>query len=425
MQAFGGVQESYPSHTSEQSVEEDDFGDFEDADSPNNTSGNKAVPRKPLGVQSPVPDPGSTYRKECTEPTEQPQDPSNRGIGLSSNDDNDWGDFTGSTVLFDTEKMTTIDDSHDQQDHANQLQPIESSSNKPLKVSLFPIASQVTTTRESIAARREPSNPYDFDQAEDWAPMVVQDPLLPASTSTLTAPTANAHKKKTSGPIVQTRNMGPPPSNIPPPSVLLSLFTKVFDSLPRGLRTVINPNNASSEKLEPLDQPQIDQIKAALSATRAAARIVAGRKLRWKRDTLLAQSMKIGPAGKCGGMKLTGVDKSENHREDQEAVEGLSVWRKQVGPLRSIMSTLNARLPGNALSLPELSEIMPIRVVKPSEGAVTAPKCCFLCGIKRDERVSKVDVNVEDSFDEFWAEHWGHIDCVLFWKNYEKLLPHR
>lgn len=135
--------------------------------------------------------------------------------------------------------------------------------------------------------------------------------------------------------------------------------------------------------------------------------------------------MKIGPASKSGGMKLTGVDKTESRREDQEAAEALSAWRKQLGILRSTISIVNGQLPAGGLLVPDVSENMPVRVVKPSEGAVTAPKCCFLCGVRREERVARVDVDVEDSFGEWWTEHWGHVDCVAFWDSQQSSLKQR
>ena len=178
-----------------------------------------------------------------------------------------------------------------------------------------------------------------------------------------------------------------------------------------------------------LDQPStISQLRALLSTIGAAARVLAGRKLRWKRDNLLSQSMKIGPArsGKTGGMKLAGVDKAESRREDQEAAEVLQVWKQQAGPLRSTIAALNGQIPENErLKIPEIADSMLIQQGKPSEGMVTAPKCCFLCGIKRDERVAKVDFDVEDSFGEWWVEHWGHVDCVAFWENHKDFLRRR
>lgn len=125
-------------------------------------------------------------------------------------------------------------------------------------------------------------------------------------------------------------------------------------------------------------------------------------------------------------MKLVGVDKAESWREDQEVAETLQVWKQQVGPLRSTVAALNGQMSASErFKIPEIAEHMSIRQGKPSEGVATAPKCCFLCGIRRDERVAKVDVDVEDSFGEFWVEHWGHIDCVEFWKNHKDFLQQR
>lgn len=219
----------------------------------------------------------------------------------------------------------------------------------------------------------------------------------------------------------EVSNLGPPPSNIPPPSILLPVFAIVLGSLAACLRAATLQAS--------LDQPStLSQIRTLLSTVRAAARILAGRKLRWKRDNLLSQSMKIGPAhsGKAGGMKLAGVDKAESRREDQEATELLQVWKEQAGPFRSAIAALNGQLPENErFRIPDIAANMPIRQGKPSEGMVIALKCCFLCGIKRDERVAKVDVDVEDSFGEWWVEHWGHVDCFAFWKKHEKTLRQR
>jgi len=35
--------------------------------------------------------------------------------------------------------------------------------------------------------------------------------------------------------------------------------------------------------------------------------------------------------------------------------------------------------------------------------------------LKRDERVARVEFGVEDSFGEWWVEHWGHRTCRNFW----------
>ena len=208
-----------------------------------------------------------------------------------------------------------------------------------------------------------------------------------------------------------------PPSNIPPPSILLLLSVAISQSLATEIKQLVALLKSSS--LESVASGEaINQLKTHLSFARAIARIVAGRKLRWKRDTHLAQSMKIAPAqaGKSGGMKLTGVDRMESRREDQEATELLRVWKKNVGSLRASIASANAQTPKANLAIPDIVESMPVRTAKASEGALSAPRSCALCGLKRDERVERIDVDVEDSFGEWWADHWGHVDCQVFWE---------
>jgi hypothetical protein len=60
-----------------------------------------------------------------------------------------------------------------------------------------------------------------------------------------------------------------------------------------------------------------------------------------------------------------------------------------------------------------------------SQGAIKAPHACALCGLKRDERIPKIDENVEDSFGEWWTEHWGHTECRQFWEDNMGLLGQR
>lgn len=156
----------------------------------------------------------------------------------------------------------------------------------------------------------------------------------------------------------------------------------------------------------------IEFLRAYILLATVGARIISGRKLRWKRDTLLSQAMKIGPAaaGGKGGMKLTGVDKAEITREDREVAEFVRIWKEQVGRLRSAIAAANSSLHDYQahLVVPEINETMPIKTAIMAEGALQAPKSCSLCGLKRDERIQKVDTQVEDSFGEWWVEHWGH-----------------
>ncbi|CAF9908993.1 MAG: hypothetical protein HETSPECPRED_008788 [Heterodermia speciosa] len=217
------------------------------------------------------------------------------------------------------------------------------------------------------------------------------------------------------------------PTNIPPPSTLLFLAATLLQSLPAEIKTLLAEWKPSPGQPTDIGQATLDQVKLELSFTRAIARIIAGRKLRWKRDTRLSQSMKMGPAqaGKSGGMKLTGIDRMESRREDQEAAEAVRIWKQHVGGLRASVANAKVHHPGSDLAIPEIAEMMPVRAAKGSEGALTAPKCCLLCGLKREERVEKVDVNVEDSFGEWWTEHWGHYECRKFWETHEGSLQQR
>ena len=96
-----------------------------------------------------------------------------------------------------------------------------------------------------------------------------------------------------------------------------------------------------------------------------------------------------------------------------------------MGGLRASVTSANAHSSGEKLILPEIADSLPVRVAKGAEGALTAPKPCLLCGLKREERVEKVDVNVEDSFGEWWTGHWGHHDCQRFWEEHEGSLEQR
>jgi hypothetical protein len=66
-----------------------------------------------------------------------------------------------------------------------------------------------------------------------------------------------------------------------------------------------------------------------------------------------------------------------------------------------------------------LSTTMAVQTLR---GAETAAKACFLCGLKREERIVRVDFDVEDSFHEWWVDHWGHRACRNFWIEHEAAL---
>jgi hypothetical protein len=215
-----------------------------------------------------------------------------------------------------------------------------------------------------------------------------------------------------------------PPTNVPPPSILIALSATLVERLPSQIDTVL-----SQQALQPSSPAALAKaLNLCLASLRVSARIVAGRKLRWKRDTHLAQSMAIGPAGKTGGMKLTGVDKAEQTRENREAQEFVRVWKGELGRNRAALAKVNAQTGKEArpLVLPDItSEVMLVRALKEEQGGVSGSKCCFLCGLRREERVEKLDVDVWDNLGEWWEENWGHAECRMYWENHEKYLTRR
>ncbi|OJJ51328.1 hypothetical protein ASPZODRAFT_127388 [Penicilliopsis zonata CBS 506.65] len=201
------------------------------------------------------------------------------------------------------------------------------------------------------------------------------------------------------------------PTNIPPPSVLLQLFPRVFDELQQA---------ALRAKAIPGAHAEVEKVAESIRRTlKVVARVVAGRTARWKRDTFLSQSMRIGPArpgGKTGGMKLSSVNKSESVKEQQEAGDLLQLWRDRTAVFNSAVLSAGKRPvpppPDDARA-----------IIAP--GALKAAHACALCGLKREERLTRTDEQVEDSFGEWWTEHWGHRDCQLFWDEYKQCLDQR
>jgi RNase P/RNase MRP subunit p29 len=103
-------------------------------------------------------------------------------------------------------------------------------------------------------------------------------------------------------------------------------------------------------------------------------------------------------------MKLTGIDKSENMKEEREASDVVRAWKEQVGRLRHVVAATNQAKAGSLGSVPDVHETMAVRTLKQAEGGIPARQPCMLCGLKRDERVASADVDVDDSFGEWWVE---------------------
>lgn len=256
--------------------------------------------------------------------------------------------------------------------------------------------------RLEITEQSSTITPAPVDETEDdWEPFEDGQPQQPQS-QTATAPQSLAASASGNMITPVSTQTAERPTNVPPPAMLLQLLSSVFG-------VIHDLNNTGQES---------KQVLAArvLVIFRSISRIIAGRTLRWKRDTILAQSMRIGHAGGTGGMKLTSVNKGESAKEERE-VEGLiGHWSGYAHEFNSILA--QASLTGSRLKITSSPSL------KTLKGAGIS-KQCALCGLYRSERVNGVDTDMDDLFGEFWTEHWGHKDCCEFWVLYKEHLSQR
>jgi hypothetical protein len=223
--------------------------------------------------------------------------------------------------------------------------------------------------------------------------------------------------------VAEVEDSALPPINIPPPSILMSVFPQLFDQVNEYLYKPVSKQPPSIKDRILSDPKVYDFLRSYLNIATVAARIIAGRRMRWHRDKFLSQSMSISAAG-SKGMKLAGVDKTQTLREDREVTDVVSNWKSQVGRLRSAVASVNSatKSGGNQLKIPEITDPMQVQSAK---DVPTAPNSCVICGLKRNERLVKVDHEVEDSFGEWWVDHWGHVACKRFWLQHENTLRQR
>jgi hypothetical protein len=256
----------------------------------------------------------------------------------------------------------------------------------------------------------------DFESVAPSTAPTTTTPDLPESTINIAAPANPANASSL------------PPTNIPPPAILLSIFPSLITSAQGALFDTLAklPHDQKQELLSHEATHQF--LRGYIGLSVVLAHIISGRKQRWKRDQFLAQGMRIGPAaaGGKGGMKLTGVDKSEAAREDREVLDAVRQWREVVGKLRSAVSGANVKATTKLPPIPEISEQMPVKALKITEGGIAAPHACALCGLKREERVPKVDEGVDDSFGEWWVQGMNmHLLCKNFWDSHSEQMRSR
>lgn len=377
-----------------------------------------------------------------------------RALG-ENNDDDDWGDFEKAESVHDTQLLDTESaalapaTSHHPKVAPTSHEPSNASTLLDLlslddTVPPAPVKQSEATTRvkqssksgsavtgnwgsahqqQSRITSSSPDESFDDwgdfeDGFEETRQNVPEDQLDRRPPNQFIKSTSEPQSRKSDKPmenrsVEQDRALEPTvrPVNIPPPSVLLQLFPSLLDDFrDQGIKAK-------------RDLGSIDS-KLALNLTstlKVAARIIAGRTLRWKRDIILSQSTKIGPArsGKASGMKLSSVSKGENVKEQQEVAGVIEVWRRHNTILNSIIQSVGER------PVPVITDKFRIDTAGPEQGALKAGHACALCGLKRDERLPKIDESIEDSFGDWWSEHWGHTDCKWFWDENSRNLSQR
>ena len=269
--------------------------------------------------------------------------------------------------------------------------PVKSKQNKP----------------EPVPATTSHTVDDSWDTFDDWEASIPTPATKNAEVAKGVSPPANVTPAPILSPMlgdVPAQEL--PPTNVPPPGVLLSLFPSFFAEAQEKLFKPMAAQSLPMRNKLLADQRTIAYIQGYTMLAAVAAHIIAGRKLRWKRDQILSQGMRIGPASSraTSGMKLTGIDRGENLKEEREVSDVVRAWKDQVGRLRHVISGVNQIKAGTLVSAPDLQETLPVRTLKQSEGGIPARLPCMLCGLKRDERVTAADMAVDDSFGEWWIE---------------------
>ncbi|KAL1797564.1 hypothetical protein ACET3X_004170 [Alternaria dauci] len=266
-----------------------------------------------------------------------------------------------------------------------------------------------------------------WDEFDDWEPSIPtkasSKPGIMQSIKNAESPTAPAPVLSPVAPDPQPGEL--PPTNVPPPGMLLSLFPSLFAEAQEKLFKPMAAQPLPMRNKLLAEPTTIAYLQGYIMLGNVAAHIIAGRKLRWKRDQHLSQGMRIGPASSraSSGMKLTGIDKGENMKEEREVADVVRSWKEQVGRLRHVVSGANQIKAGTLDRGPDLQETMPVKTLKQSEGGIPARQPCMLCGLKREERVTAADMATDDSFGEWWIDQVNmHRGCRNFWNQHKDTL---
>ncbi|EED20146.1 conserved hypothetical protein [Talaromyces stipitatus ATCC 10500] len=315
-------------------------------------------------------------------------------------------DLVVSNVSVSVDLLSLEDKPESTQSIVSQIAP----SSRHLQTLKSPAFSQKPAAKSK--SRPNASEDDFFGEWDDFEDGTAEKPQsqTPISTSTKEARTSISTSSTKTRKSSQSQSIVRP-TNIPPPSVLL----QIIPSLLEQFRGQLNDSKRGSTA------PNPEFITNLIQTLRAASRVIAGRILRWKRDTILSQSMKIGPAqsGKSSGMKLSSISRGESIKEEQEAVGVLEAWRHHASALNSAIQASGER------PVPVITDKVRVITVSAEQGALKASHACALCGLKRDERLPKLDDDAQDSFGDWWIEYWGHTDCKWFWEENSNKLNHR
>ena len=134
----------------------------------------------------------------------------------------------------------------------------------------------------------------------------------------------------------------------------------------------------------------------------------------------------VAGSGGGGGLKLTSIDRAETVKEEREVADALKSWSLILGKLKACLAEVRKVTGAEVGKVPELKEVLVVKVASEIEGGLRGNRACALCGLKREERVVKVDWSVEDSFGEWWVEGPSmHRECRNFWEKHRDALRSR
>ena len=413
--------------------DDDDFGDFEGAEQTIKPVVRQSAVDDLLGgdfMSAPAPVSMSQRIAKAASVTKAPQPASNS--------------------LLDLEDLTLGDESKNAWKVEDQTPPVHgfgtlgalSKPKSPTKSSLStnipiakpsiekkPIKPSSSPKKRNVLRKAPPPQPVateDTDEAWDDFEAWEHEPPAASSPPQTSQSTINIPQALTSSSAASS--ITSPPTNIPPPALVLSLFSSLLSSAETSFFKPLRSESPDVQQAIYAAPEAATYLKGLVALATVLGRIIAGRKHRWKRDTILAQSMRIGPsaAGGVSGLKLTSIDKAEVAKEDREVADALKVWQSIVGKLKSAIAEVKRVTSKDVGKLPELRETLPVKVAKEIEGGLKGNRPCALCGLKREERVLKVDFEVEDSFGEWWIDDPSmHRDCRNFWEQHRDALRSR